>query len=462
MDRLTVKEITEATGGILLSGDENAFIDNVCTDSRMADETGLFVPIIGEVHDAHKFIPQVVEKGCRTLLVSDREAVQGIEKINCIEVKNTTKALQSLSAYYLKKLGLRTVAVTGSVGKTSTRDITYAILSEKFKAGKTYRNFNNDVGVPLTIFSFDSSMEAAVLEIGMDHPGEIHRLVNIIRPDTGIITNVGVSHIENLGSRENIRAAKMEITDYFGRGNSLVLNRDNDMLSELDCRNEEYETIDVGTDSSFKYYVHNIKDYGIQGISFVLTTGNRDYTIEVPIPGAHNAVNTALAIAACSTLGVTVEEAAEGIKKIKLTEKRLAIEEADGLCVIDDTYNAAPESMKSAVNTLIKSKGERKVAILGGMNELGSDSSIYHSEVGKHAATVGVDLLITVGRKAYDIFKGAEGILPPERNIHFETKEAFYREYKNILKEGDTILVKASRGFEMEQIVEKILEKEEK
>lgn len=459
MDKITIREIMQATGGELLSGEETVSVDNVCTDSRTVNETSLFVPIIGEVHDAHRFIPQVREKGCRTVIVSEPESVKGIEGLNCIKVRNTTKALQSLSAYYLKKLGLKTVAVTGSVGKTSTRDITYAILSEKYKAGKTYKNFNNDVGVPLTIFSFDSSMEAAVLEIGMDHPGEIHRLVNIIRPDTGIITNVGVSHIENLGSRENIRAAKMEITDYFGAENSLVLNRDNDMLREVSS-DEEYTVYDVGTDPSFQFYVHDIKDYGIQGISFVLTTEEKDYEVEVPVPGAHNAVNTALAIAACRTLGVSIEEAVRGIKKITLTEKRLAIKEANGFCVIDDTYNAAPESMKSALNTLIKSKGKRKVAILGGMNELGSDSSIYHNEVGKHAAMVGTDLLITVGAKAYDIFKGAEEKLPPERNFHFETKEAFYREYRNILKEGDTILVKASRGFEMEQIVDKLLEKE--
>ena len=462
MDKLLVKEISEACGGVLIRGDEECFIDNVCTDSRNVNETSLFVPIIGEVHDAHKFIPQVVESGCRTLIVSDTESVKGIDDINCIQVKNTTKALQMLSAYYLKKLGLKTVAVTGSVGKTSTRDITYAILSEKYKTGKTYKNFNNDVGVPLTIFSFDSSMKAAVLEIGMDHPGEIHRLVNIIRPDTGIITNVGVSHIENLGSRENIRAAKMEITDYFTKDNILVLNRDNDMLKEVTSEDKEYTIYDVGSSKENQYYVHDIKDNGIEGVNFVLTTDGKDYNIEVPVPGAHNAVNTALAIAACRTLGVTVEEAAKGIKKITLTEKRLAIKEAGGLCVIDDTYNAAPESMKSAVNTLMKSAGKRKVAILGGMNELGSDSAVYHREVGEHAGTVGVDLLITIGIKALDIHNGAEGILPDERNLHYETKEAFYREYRNILKEGDTILVKASRGFEMEQVVEKILENEGK
>lgn len=459
MDRLTIKEIKEATNGTLLCGNENDTIDNVSTDSRQVNESSLFVPLIGEVHDAHRFIPDVIEKGCRTLIVSDSKAVEKKEELNLIEVKDTTKALQNLAAYYLKKLGLKTIAVTGSIGKTSTRDITYSILSEKYKTGTTAKNYNNDIGVPITIFSFDSSMEAAVLEIGMDHPGEIHRLVNIIRPDTGIITFVGVSHIENLGSRENIRAAKMEIADYFGKENHLVLNRDNDMLKDV-VTDDGYEIISVGTDPSYRYYVHDIRDRGVNGVEFVLTADDRNHTIEVPVPGAHNAVNTALAIAACETLGVTVEEAAKGIGKMKLTEKRLAITKKNGIQVIDDTYNAAPESMKSALNTLMKSDGERKVAILGGMNELGSESAEYHRQVGAHAAELKVDLLISVGRKAMDITEGARK-LPAERNLHFETKEAFYKEKDSLIKTGDTILVKASRGFEMEQVVEKLLEDKE-
>lgn len=459
MDRLTIREIKDAVNGKLLSGDENAVIDNVCTDSRTVTETSLFVPIIGEVHDAHKFIPGVVEKGCKAVIVSDSTAVEKNNNLNVIEVRDTTKALQSLAAYYLKKLDLKTIAVTGSIGKTTTRDITYAILSEKYKTGTTVKNYNNDIGVPITIFSFDHTMEAAVLEIGMDHPGEIHRLVNIIRPDTGIITFVGVSHIENLGSRENIRAAKMEITDYFGKNNHLVLNRDNDMLQNT-ATDEDYEVISAGTDPSFSYYVHDVKDNGVEGITFVLTAENRDYTIEVPVPGAHNAVNAALAIAACRTLGVTIEEAVRGIGKMKLTEKRLAITRKNGLQVIDDTYNAAPESMKSALNTLIKSDGTRKVAILGGMNELGSESLAYHREVGAHAASLSVDLLITIGRKAFAISEGAAK-LPEDRNLYFETKEAFYQKRKEIIKPGDTILVKASRGFEMEQVVAELLGDEE-
>lgn len=460
MDKLTIKEIREAVNGKLIAGNEDDVVDNVCTDSRKVNSRSLFVPIIGDVYDAHRFIPDVIKKKCMNLIVSDRSAVEGIENINAIEVKDTTKALQNIAAFYLRKLKLKTVAVTGSIGKTSTRDITYAILSEKYKTGTTVKNYNNDIGVPLTIFGFDSSMEAAVLEVGMDHPGEIHRLVNIIRPDTGIITYVGVSHIENLGSRENIRAAKMEIADYFGKENHLILNRDNDMLENLET-DEDYEIVSVGSKPYYRYYVHDIKDNGVNGVKFVLTKEGKDYHIDVPVPGAHNAVNASLAIAACETLGVSVEEAVRGIRKMKLTEKRLAITNKNGIQVIDDTYNASPESMKSAINTLMKSDGRRKIAILGGMNELGADSSEFHREVGEHAALLSVDLLITIGRKALDIAEGARDRLPENRNLHFETKEDFYQKMENLIQEGDTILVKASRGFEMEQVVEKLIGNEE-
>lgn len=456
MEKLTIREIKDAVGGELLSGSEENTVGNICTDSRLVEEESMFIPIIGEVHDAHRFIPQVIEKGCRALLVSNKEVVEDIKGLDIIYVKNTTKALQNLAHYYLKKLNLKTVAVTGSVGKTSTRDITYAILSEKYRTGTTVKNFNNDIGVPLTIFSFDATMEAAVIEIGMDHAGEIHRLVNIIRPDVGIITNVGVSHIENLGSRENIRAAKMEIVDYFDEKNTLVLNRDNDMLENV-SEETDYKILNVGTKPENAYYVHNIADFGLQGINFTLTYEERDYNIEVPIPGAHNAVNAALAIAACNVLGVSIEEAVSGISKIKLTEKRLAIKEHNGMCIIDDTYNAAPDSMKSAINTLMKSQGKRRVAILAGMNELGSKSAEYHYDVGVYAGEQNVDLLIVIGAKAKDIADGAKEVLEEDKVLYFPTKDEFYWKIGEILKTGDTILVKASRGMEMEQVVDKIM-----
>lgn len=455
MNEITLAEIEKATGGRIIADGGANTVSGVCIDSRKAKAGELFVPIIGEVHDAHKFIPQTVESGCSTFLVS-REDAAPKEGCSAVLVEDTTKAIQALSSYYLEKLNLKKITVTGSVGKTSTRDMVYYILSEKYVTGTTVGNFNNDIGVPLTIFSFDDSMEAAVLEVGMDHFGEIHRLVDIIRPEIGIITNVGMSHIENLGSREGILQAKMEITDYFGEENTLVVNHSNDMLAAADY-DGSYRVIKVGSSPTDEYYVHDIEDFGEEGIAYVLTAHDRDYQVRLNIPGAHNAVNSALAAAGCEKLGVTVDEAISGLQKIQLTGKRLTVKEKNGIKVIDDTYNAAPDSMKSAINTLMHTKGDRKIAILGGMNELGDESPKYHREVGAYAAQQNVDLLITIGEKAEDIARGFDAERKGAEALRFAAKEDVYEKLDELFREGDVVVVKASRSLELEQIVERMM-----
>lgn len=459
MDRITIEEVKKATAGQLIYGKEDDYIDGVCIDSRKIEKGQLFVPIIGEVNDAHKFIPQVYEKGCRSFLASDQAVAEQYPDCNVILVDDTTKGLQMLAKAYLDELNLKKITVTGSVGKTSTRDMVYAILCEKYRTGTTVGNLNSDFGVPLTIFSFDHTMEAAVLEIGMDRFGEIHRLVNMIRPEVGLITNVGISHVENLGSREGILKAKMETVDFFGPEDTLVVNRSNDMLSTVES--EAYQIVGVGLEPENEYYVHDVIDHGDKGVDYVLTTDETDYHIHLQIPGAHNALNSAMAIAGCVKLGVSVEEALRGLAKIKLTGSRLTITEKGGVKVIDDTYNAAPDSMKSAINTLISMEGERKIAILGGMNELGPESPKYHREVGLYAGEKGVDLVITIGEKAFDLAEGAKQIMKEEQVMHFKEKEELYAEMKNLFRNGDIILAKASRTMEFEQIVEKILNEQE-
>lgn len=460
MNRITLTEIEKATGGQILSDKGSREILAISTDSRKVKEGELFVPIIGEVHDAHKFIPMAYEKGCRAFLTSREDGAAGLENCSVILVEDTTRALQALSAWYLARLNLKTVAVTGSVGKTSTRDMVYYILKEKFTAGATVGNFNNDIGVPLTIFSFDDSMEAAVLEIGMDHAGEIHRLVDIIRPDVGIITNIGISHIENLGSRQGIFRAKMEITDYFNEGSCLVINQDNDILSASEYPGS-YRTVRVGSGPGDDYFVHDVEDLGADGVSYILTVKGQDCPVHLNIPGAHNAINSALAIAACGVFGITPQEAAAGLEKIKLTGKRLTVMEKNGLRVIDDTYNAAPDSMKAAISTLVHTRGKRKVAILGGMNELGPDSAKYHREVGEFAAQQQVDVLITEGEKGADIAEGCRQAQGKTRVMHFDSREELLGQVGRILEEGDVVIVKASRAMEMEQIVEEIMKEQE-
>ncbi|WP_425755167.1 UDP-N-acetylmuramoyl-tripeptide--D-alanyl-D-alanine ligase [Ihubacter sp. rT4E-8] len=459
MNKITIAEIKEATGGRILSGDGTEEITAVSTDSRKVKAGELFVPIVGEVHDAHKFIPMAYENGCRAFLTDREAAAANLPEAGVILVKDTTRAMQALASWYLKKLNLKTVAVTGSVGKTSTRDMVCAILREKYITGTTVGNFNNDIGVPQTIFTFDKSMEAAVLEVGMDHRNEIHRLVDIIRPNVGIITNVGISHIENLGSREEILAAKLEITDYFHEGNTLIINQDNDMLQTA-VFSEAYDVIRVGTDSCCDYFVHHIEDRGGEGVAYTLTVRDRDYRIQLAIPGAHNALNSALAAAAASCFGITAAQAAEGLSKLQLTGKRLTIRKAGAMKIIDDTYNAAPDSMKSALETLIHTAGGRKVAILAGMNELGENSPAYHREIGQFAAEQKVDLLLTAGEKAADIAEGAISAGAAAVK-HFDTKEDLSAELRVLLKSNDTVLVKGSRAMEMEQIVDKIMKEQE-
>ena len=459
MNEITIEKIVDATNGKLLSGSKDNVIQEVCTDSRTAKKGDLFVPIIGEVHDAHKFIPQAYERGCRAFLVSRTEAADGLKDCQIILVGDTTGAVQDLAAVYLEGLGLKKIAVTGSVGKTSTRDMVHAILSEKFRTGTAKKNFNNSIGVPLTIFSFDDSLEAAVLEMGMDHAGEIHRLAEIIRPDIGIITNVGISHIENFADgRDGILKAKMEITDYFGPTNTLVIN--SDMLKKADFSGG-YKLIRVGEEPEADYRISDIRDYGEKGIRYTLSAEGKEYEICLHVPGAHNAVNSALAIAGCRQMGVTTEQAISGLAHLELTGKRLAVKEKNGITVIDDTYNAAPASMKSLIDTLVHTDGQRKIAVFAGMNELGAESPKYHREVGEYAGKRDLDLLITVGEKAEDIAVGYRNVKDCGKAVHFDRKEDLYPEIKNLFRTGDVIAVKGSRLMEMEQVAAEILKEQE-
>ena len=454
MNRITIEEIKNACEGQLLWGREDDGIDGVAIDSRKIKPGQLFVPIIGAVHDAHKFLPQVYEAGCRTFLVSDKEAARPYDDCNVVLVEDTTKGLQMLAKYYLEKLRLKKITVTGSVGKTSTRDMVYGILSEKYKTGTTVGNLNSDYGVPLTIFSFDDSMEAAVLEIGMDRFGEIHRLVDIIRPDVGLITNVGVSHIEYLGSREGILQAKMETADFFGEENTLVINQANDMLATVES--DVYPVIRVGTSPEDDYYVHEVVEQGDKGVDYRLTAEGKTYAVHLDIAGAHNALNSALALAGCRTLGVEIEDGIRGLRRVNLTGSRLTIREKDGIKIIDDAYNAAPDSIKSAIKTLLSMEGKRKIVLLGGMNELGAESPKYHQEVGSFAGEQDIDLLIAVGEMAYDYVIGAKEGLREEQIFYFAEKEDLYAQADEIFEAGDVVLVKASRGMEFEQIIEKL------
>ena len=509
MNTISLGKIADVTRGYMISGDPVHVIDSVSTDSRTAGAGCLFIPLVGENHDAHEFLGSARGNGCSAFLISEKEAADKLAGADVVLVSDTLQAMQDLAHYYLTTLDIKKVAVTGSVGKTSTRDMLWYTLSEMFKTARPEKNYNNEVGVPLTIFSLDSSYKAVVLEEGLEHAGDIHRLSAITRPDVCVITNIGVSHIENLGTRENIFRAKLEVADFMPPGGKLIINSDSDFLSRENI-DRDLDIIECGTDPSSDYYVHDIRDKGVDGVSFRLRMPSRgecqsryrdperargkdmagpgdpehadEILIELPVPGAHNAVNAALAAAAASCFGASPDDIKNGLSKLRLTGKRLLVKEGNGIKIIDDSYNAAPASMKSAVDTLMNTTGRRHVALLAGMNELGKDSEKYHAEVGGYARDKKVDVLIGIGEKARAIVEGASGGAATGAEeqpgdaaqaclgyaggvrrgntyaVWFPDKETFYKEMSSIIHSGDTVLVKGSNAYKMSEAAEKLLE----
>ena len=455
MKKTAVEQIAKAAGGELITAGSSSFITGIRHDSREVCPGDMFVAIRGENQDGHKYIPQVIEKGCAAVLLSDAEACPKDADVSIILVDDTVAAMGRIAAWYLDSLGVRRVAVTGSVGKTSTRDMIWYVLSEKYSCGRNLKNFNNNIGLPISIFQFDEHTEAVVLEMGMDAFGEIEYLSSIVKPEVGVITNIGIAHMEKLGSRDGIFQAKMEITKNIlpkEEGGTLVFAGDDEYLTKERTAGD-YDQIEVGEGNSADLRISGVEDHGIEGINFFVEceeNGKKEQRrIELPAAGAHNATNAAIALAVGKKLGVSIAEGAEGLKKVELTGSRLRKIEGRSVRIIDDTYNANPFSMMSAIDVLVRSDANRRVAILGDMFELGTDEKELHRKVGQHAAAAGVDELITIGELAENIAEGGGG-------RHFKDKEAFIEVIGEHIRSGDLVLVKASRGMHLEEIVEEL------
>ena len=463
MKKMHIRQIAEGVKGNLIAGRARDTVTGISTDSRTAVKGDLFFPLIGEKYDAHDFIPQTLERGCRSFVVSRKDSADmlaGMKGVNVIEVEDTTKALQDLASYYLDVLGIRKIAVTGSTGKTTTRDMIKCIMNVRYRTYSNEENLNNHIGVPLTILGIEKDAKAGVFEMGMDKAGEIHTLADIVRPDTGVITNIGVSHIESLGSREGIFNAKMEITDFFDEKNTLIVYEDDEFLNR-DRINGRYRLVTAGKNGKCDFIVSHLEDKGIDGISFMLEHDEEAQMFELAVPGAHNAYNAAVAAAAASLEGITLKEAAEALKGLELTDKRLTVRTNDGIKVIDDTYNASPSSMKSALEALASTNGIRRVAILADMYELGDDSPLFHEEVGRYAGGCGLDLLITIGELAAHMRDAALELMDKDKVLYFEKKEDFVKEMDSIIDRGDVILVKGSNAMGMFDIVDLIMKRQE-
>ena len=462
MITLTIDQIVKAVEGHLIRGTLTDEVNGVSTDSRKAAFGDAFFPLIGERHDAHDFIPQAFENGCRTFLVSRMTDLPESSEAspNLILVRDTTKALQDLAAYYLTLVPIKKIGVTGSTGKTTTKEMLYWIFSEKYRTIRNKGNLNNHIGLPLSVFQMEKDTEAGIFEMGMSELGEIDLLARLVRPDIGMITNIGISHIENLGSRDNILKAKLEITNYFGPDNILIVNEDYEFLSK-DHVSSNYRLITAGETGRSSFILSGIQDHGEEGIEFTIEYKNEMQHFSLKIPGRHNAYNGVLAVAAGVSCGISMKQAAEGLLKMEITDKRLSIKGKNGMKIIDDTYNASPDSMRAAIDVLIATKGFRKLAILADMFELGTGSDHFHLEIGRYAADQAVDLVIAVGKNARFIAEGAMTKLGKNNVFYYETKELLLRDIGSMISSGDVILVKGSRGMAMDQVVKKIMEMNE-
>ena len=445
MQSLTTEEIIKATGGMLIGGGETV-IKGISTNSRENKEGELFIPLIGDKFDGHEFIRAAFELGASAALTS-KETELFIGK-TIIRVKDTKKALGAIAAYYKEKHNVPTIAVTGSVGKTTTKDMVYSVISQKYNTLKTEANFNNDIGLPLTIFRLEKEHEAAVLEMGMNHFGEIDYLASIGKPDVAIITNIGESHIENLGSREGIFKAKMEITNRFGKDNTLIVNGDNDFLRTV---KGEYKVVRYGLDSGNDVYAKDIVNKGLGGISFTAVVNGTEYAAELAVPGEHNVYNALAAICAGIEFKIPMDDILRGIKTFEPTAQRLAVENYKGITIINDCYNASPDSIKAALKVLAATDAKRRVAVLGDVLEMGEHAPSAHYGLAKYVKEAGVDVLVTAGENMKNLARGAKEQGVNEIHAFDKTLEAC-NFVKDALKEGDAVLIKASHGMRFEEV----------
>ncbi|QGU95115.1 UDP-N-acetylmuramoyl-tripeptide--D-alanyl-D-alanine ligase [Clostridium bovifaecis] len=451
MELLSFEEIIGAVNGKVHINANNHKYNNLSTDTRKICNHSIFVALKGQNFNGNDYIKEASEKGANLCIVEEINFKDEDLKKNTsvILVEDTKKALLDLAEYYRSKLKVKIIGITGSTGKTSTKDLTAAALSSEIKVFKTKGNFNNEIGLPLMIFELDNSYDVAVLEMGMSNLGEIHRLAKVARPDIAIITNIGISHIENLKTRENILKAKMEITDFFKKDNVLIVNGENDLLSTISAK--DCKIIKIGFGEEDFRAINVLTDEG--HIEFTVDDGVEKERFNIPVPGKHNILNSLLAIAAGRILKVEYDKLKNGIRNLSVTSMRLDIIKGKRFTIIDDCYNASPDSMKAALDVMTTIKADRKIAVLGTMKELGVESYKFHKEVAQYAKVKGIDLLVTVGEfnEAYK-----EGFDNNNRFKEFHNIDDACNFLENNIKNNDGILVKASRSMKFETIVNKL------
>ncbi len=452
--KLKIKEILMATEGSY-EGDPQFLeeeISSVTMDSRQVSKDALYVAFFGERVDGHDFVDASYEKGAICSLVE--HAVDS--KCPQIIVKNTGEALCKLATYYRRKLSVYVIGITGSVGKTSTKEMVASVLSTKFSVCKTKGNFNNEIGIPLTLLSIKVEDQVAVVEMGIDHFGEMHNESSMVSPDLVIMTNIGSCHLENLKDRDGVLKAKSEIFDFIAKDGVILLNGDDDKLQTI----HEVKGIipkTFGMNPSCNVYASDIESLGLAGSKFILhdqSDGeNQELSIMVPVAGEHMIYNAMAGYLAGRAMGMEKELIVEGISKMQTISGRNNQIETKRYLILDDCYNANPMSMEAALKVLASAPG-RKVAILGDMFELGADEVKLHGQVGKAAKDCGIDLIFAVGNPSRETAKealGGHGMV-----LYFEEMESVLENLEGFLRDGDTVLVKASHGMGFSKIVDEI------
>lgn len=449
MKNMTLENIAAACGGEIYCMREELAQETakgIVIDSRQIEPGYIFVATKGERVDGHQFIPDVFAKGAMAVIC---EVLPEEDLGPCILVKDSFMALKQAAAFYRQQLNIRVVGITGSVGKTSTKEFVASVLSEKYKVHKTAGNYNNEVGLPLTIFGIQEDDQIAVLEMGINTFGEMHRLSEVAKPDICVMTNIGQCHLENLIDRDGILRAKSEIFDFMNPKGTVVVNGDDDKLATI---HEVYGKAPVtfGMNKQNAIWADHIENRGLLGSCADIHMGDEVVHAIIPLPGEHMIYNAMAAAAVALQFGMSKEEIAAGISHVEAVAGRSHLVEAGDKVIIDDCYNANPVSMKAAIDLLATAPG-RKVAILGDMFELGENEKAMHGEVGEYAAEKGIDLILCVGELSEAMYQEAAGNGGNAK--YYETREALEEVLNEILQPGDTVLVKASHSMAFENLV---------
>ena len=461
LEQMTLENIAKACGGTYVGDDaqRGSEITGAVIDSRQVEPGYLYIPIRGERVDGHRFIPDVFEKGA--LAVLSEEPLENPAG-PYIQVASSEQALKDIAEFYRSTLSIKIIGITGSVGKTSTKEMISAVLSQKYNVLKTEGNFNNEIGLPLTILRIRREHEVAVVEMGISEFGEMHRIAKVAKPDICVMTNIGQCHLENLIDRDGVLRAKSEIFDFLKTDGHIVLNGNDDKLitvQEVKGVKPVFYYVEDGTakkaDLPYEITADAIENKGLRGLNANLHFPEEVCQIHEPIPGVHNVCNACAAASVGRIMGLTNEEICQGIAHAKTIAGRTNLITLGEVLVIDDCYNANPVSMKASLDVLAQADG-RKIAVLGDMGELGENEREMHYDVGKYAANTGVDILFCCGTLSEELAKGAQR--GHTKVMYFADREKLTQTLINFVEAGDTVLVKASHFMEFPKIVKALEE----